>query len=78
MSKMLIASPELTCSNEILSIVAMLSVPNVFVRPNNARKEADAAKALLSIPYGDHLTLLNIYNSYKQSQLSSLLPYTTF
>ena len=68
MSKMLISSPEFTCSNEILSIVAMLSVPNVFVRPNNARKEADAAKAMLSVPDGDHLTLLNVYNSYKQSK----------
>jgi pre-mRNA-splicing factor ATP-dependent RNA helicase DHX15/PRP43 len=42
-------------------------VPNVFVRPNNQRKEADAAKAALSIPDGDHLTLLNIYNNYQQS-----------
>ena len=76
MSKMLISSPEFTCSNEILSIVAMLSVPNVFVRPNNARKEADAAKAMLSVPDGDHLTLLNVYNSYKQSK--SLLPLPCF
>lgn len=41
----------------------------MFVRPNNQRKEADAAKALLSHPDGDHLTLLNVYNSYKQSEL---------
>ena len=72
MSKMLITSPEFTCSNEILTIVAMLSVPNVFLRPYNLRKEADAAKASLSIPDGDHLTLLNVYNNYKQSTLSPL------
>jgi len=87
MAKMLVSSPEFQCSNEILTIVAMLSgalqlcctcasylwdtlsVPNVFQRPNNMRKEADAAKALLSIPDGDHLSLLNVYNSYKTSKL---------
>jgi pre-mRNA-splicing factor ATP-dependent RNA helicase DHX15/PRP43 len=84
---MLISSPEFQCSNEILTITAMLSgeanvianshsvgflldflVPNVWLRPNNQRKEADAAKALLTVPDGDHLTLLNVYNSYMQSQ----------
>ena len=42
-------------------------VPNVWLRPPNQRKEADAAKALLSVPDGDHLTLLNVYNNYIQS-----------
>ncbi|CAE6490669.1 unnamed protein product [Rhizoctonia solani] len=64
LAKMLIVSPEFRCSNEILTIVAMLSVPNVWLRPNNQRKEADAAKQLLTVPDGDHLTLLNVYNNY--------------
>ena len=41
---MLIGSPAYSCSEEILTIVAMLSVPNVFVRPALARKRADEAK----------------------------------
>ncbi|KAL4061704.1 P-loop containing nucleoside triphosphate hydrolase protein [Scleroderma yunnanense] len=68
LSKMLIVSPKFKCSNEILTITAMLSVPNVWLRPNNQRKEADAAKALLTVPDGDHLTLLNVYNNYIQNQ----------
>ncbi|KAG1781365.1 P-loop containing nucleoside triphosphate hydrolase protein [Suillus placidus] len=44
------------------------SLPNVWLRPNNQRKEADAAKALLTVPDGDHLTLLNVYNNYNQNQ----------
>ncbi|KAG2068637.1 P-loop containing nucleoside triphosphate hydrolase protein [Suillus decipiens] len=68
LSKMLISSPEFKCSNEILTITAMLSVPNVWLRPNSQRKEADAAKALLTVPDGDHLTLLNVYNNYQQNQ----------
>ena len=43
------------------------AVPNVWIRPNNKRREADAEKALLTVPDGDHLTLLNVYNEYIQS-----------
>jgi pre-mRNA-splicing factor ATP-dependent RNA helicase DHX15/PRP43 len=94
LGKMLIISPEFRCSQEILTIVAMLSgklvtlslrvvradvhsVPNVYLRPNNARKEADIAKKQLAVPDGDHLSLLNVYNSWVQSKtlhFSSLLP----
>jgi pre-mRNA-splicing factor ATP-dependent RNA helicase DHX15/PRP43 len=85
LAKMLIISPEFKCSNEILTIVAMLSgrylqaphshayltiaiVPNVWLRPTNARKQADVAKSKFTIPDGDHLTMLNVYNSWQQSR----------
>ncbi|KAF8073478.1 P-loop containing nucleoside triphosphate hydrolase protein [Lyophyllum atratum] len=64
LSKMLIVSPEFKCSNEMLTITSMMSVPNVWIRPNNQRREADAAKQMLTVPDGDHLTLLNVYNQY--------------
>ncbi|KAI0720859.1 P-loop containing nucleoside triphosphate hydrolase protein [Fomitopsis betulina] len=67
MAKLLIVSPEFSCSNEILTIVAMLSVPTIWLRPANQRREADAAKALMTIPDGDHLTLMNVYNNYQQN-----------
>ncbi|PQE28825.1 pre-mRNA-splicing factor atp-dependent RNA helicase prp43 protein [Rutstroemia sp. NJR-2017a BBW] len=62
---MLISSPEFYCSNEILSLTALLSVPQVFVRPASARKRADEMKALFAHPDGDHLTLLNVYHAFK-------------
>ncbi|KAI0804491.1 P-loop containing nucleoside triphosphate hydrolase protein [Irpex lacteus] len=68
LAKMLIVSPKFSCSNAILTIVAMLSVPNVWVRPNNQRNEADAAKNLMTIPDGDHLTLMNVYNKYQHNK----------
>ncbi|KAF5350916.1 hypothetical protein D9758_010496 [Tetrapyrgos nigripes] len=68
LAKMLIVSPEFKCSNEILTITAMLSVPNVWVRPPNQRREADEAKALLTVPESDHLTLLNVFNQYYQNK----------
>lgn len=39
LSKMLISSPEFKCSNEAASIAAMLSVPNVFMRPRDHARE---------------------------------------
>ncbi|KAI7867553.1 P-loop containing nucleoside triphosphate hydrolase protein [Spinellus fusiger] len=65
LSKMLIDSPKYRCSNEILSIAALLSVPQIFLRPNEARKQADEAKANFAHADGDHLTLLNAYHAYK-------------
>ncbi|KAH8705133.1 putative pre-mRNA splicing factor RNA helicase [Talaromyces proteolyticus] len=62
---MLTTSPEFYCSNEILSITALLSVPQVFVRPNAQRKRADEMKNLFAHPDGDHLTLLNVYHAFK-------------
>jgi len=62
---MLISSPEFYCSNEILSITALLSVPQVFVRPASQRKRADEMKALFSHEHGDQLTLLNVYHAFK-------------
>ncbi|KAK4049570.1 DEAH-box ATP-dependent RNA helicase prp43 [Microbotryomycetes sp. JL201] len=65
LAKMLIVSPEFKCSNEILSIAAMLSVPNPYLRPNSQRREADEAKAQFAHPHGDHLSLLNLYHAYR-------------
>jgi pre-mRNA-splicing factor ATP-dependent RNA helicase DHX15/PRP43 len=68
LAKMLISSAALGCSNEVLSIVALLSVQQVFMRPREAAKAADAAKAAFAHVDGDHLTLLNAYHAYKQAK----------
>ena len=46
---------------------AMLSVPQCFVRPNEARKAADDSKLRFAHIDGDHLTLLNVYHAFKQN-----------
>ncbi|XP_027071332.1 probable pre-mRNA-splicing factor ATP-dependent RNA helicase DEAH2 isoform X1 [Coffea eugenioides] len=78
MAKMLVVSPEFNCSNEILSISAMLSVPNCFVRPREAQKAADEAKARFGHIDGDHLTLLNVYHAYKQNKEDQQWCYENF
>jgi pre-mRNA-splicing factor ATP-dependent RNA helicase DHX15/PRP43 len=70
---MLISSPEFYCSNEMLSITSLLSVPNIFVRPAQNRSRADAMKRQFEHPDGDHLTLLNAYHAFK-GQLNGDVP----
>ncbi len=67
LGKMIIGSPQYGCSNDIISMVAVLSVPNIFVRPNESRKQADEAKAQFAHPDGDHLTLLNAFYAFKEN-----------
>jgi len=67
LSKAIIASPKHDCSNEMLSITAMLSVPVCFVRPNEAKKAADEAKSRFIHSDGDHLTLLNVFHAFKSN-----------
>ncbi|KAF8117324.1 hypothetical protein N665_0011s0047 [Sinapis alba] len=80
MAKMLIVSPKFNCSNEILSISAMLSVPNCFIRPRGEaqRAAADEAKGRFGHIDGDHLTLLNVYHAYKQNNGDSNWCYQNF
>ena len=67
LAKMVCVSPQFKCANEILTITAMLSVPNPFIRPRDQQREADDAKAQFSHVEGDHLTLLNAYHAFKQN-----------
>ncbi|KAF5323604.1 hypothetical protein D9611_005574 [Ephemerocybe angulata] len=78
LAKMLIASVELGCSEEILSIVAMLSVLSVFYRPKEKQAQADSKKAKFHQPEGDHLTLLTVYNGWKNANFSNPWCYENF
>ena len=70
LAKVLIASEDMGCSEEMLSIVAMLSVQTVFYRPREKQQQADQKKAKFHDPHGDHLTFLNVYNAWKASRYS--------
>ncbi|XP_077357992.1 ATP-dependent RNA helicase DHX8-like isoform X2 [Festucalex cinctus] len=69
--KMLIMSVHLGCSEEMLTIVSMLSVQNVFHRPKDKQIQADQRKAKFSQAEGDHLTLLAVFNSWKNNKFSN-------
>ncbi|XP_037319652.2 ATP-dependent RNA helicase DHX8-like [Pungitius pungitius] len=69
--KMLIMSVHLGCSEEMLTIVSMLSVQNIFYRPKDKQAQADQKKTKFFQPEGDHLTLLAVYNSWKNNKFSN-------
>ncbi|KAJ9112382.1 hypothetical protein QFC19_000803 [Naganishia cerealis] len=72
LSKMLIVSVDYGCSDEALSIVAMLQAGGqIFYRPKDKQAQADAKKAKFHQPEGDLLTLLAVYNGWKNSKFSN-------
>lgn len=70
LAKLLITSEEYGCSEEMLTIVSMLSVPNVFYRPKVRQEESDAAREKFFVPESDHLTYLHVYSQWKANGFS--------
>jgi pre-mRNA-splicing factor ATP-dependent RNA helicase DHX15/PRP43 len=68
LAKVLISSKYNNCVNEILTIVSLLSIPSVFMRPRNQQTAADDAKKKFTHSSGDHLTLLTVYNTYMSNK----------
>jgi ATP-dependent RNA helicase DHX8/PRP22 len=50
LAKVLLASVDLGCTAEVLTVVAMLNVENVFYRPKDKQAQADAKKARFAAP----------------------------
>jgi len=65
LSKILIVSEKYGCSSEIATIVSMLNVQSIFVRPKDHEKQADLARERFYVPESDHLTLLNVYEEWR-------------
>ncbi|OZJ04713.1 hypothetical protein BZG36_01812 [Bifiguratus adelaidae] len=65
LAKILLDSPRFGCTDEMLTIAAMVSVQNVFVDPSRASKETvDHMRRKFYAQEGDHLTLLNVYTAF--------------
>jgi len=67
LSKTLIKSSELECSEEVLIIVSLLSVQGIWHRPRKKQQEADAMKARFNKEEGDHITLLHVYREWTKN-----------
>ncbi|CAN8308080.1 unnamed protein product [Cochlearia groenlandica] len=62
LSKMIVVSHKYKCSDEIISIVAMLSIgPSIFYRPKDKQVHADNAMMNFHVgKVGDHIALLKV------------------
>lgn len=61
LSKMLLTSIDFGCTEEIATIISLLSVQNVFYRPKEKEVLADQKKTKFLSSEGDHLTYLAIF-----------------
>ncbi len=72
LAKMVIVSDKYGCSEQIITIAAMLDVNNtVFYRPKDKAVHADNARINFNKPGGDHLTLLTVYEQWAETQYST-------
>lgn len=55
LSKMLIVSEGMGCSDEVLTVVSMLSVPAIFFRPRGREEDADAKKEKFQVCYRESM-----------------------
>ncbi|KAG5882677.1 hypothetical protein JTB14_026088 [Gonioctena quinquepunctata] len=79
MAKMLLASEKYKCSEEMVTISAMLSVNGaIFYRPKDKIIHADTARKNFNLIGGDHLSLLNVYNQWRDSDYSTQWCYENF
>ncbi|XP_019710847.1 pre-mRNA-splicing factor ATP-dependent RNA helicase DEAH1 isoform X2 [Elaeis guineensis] len=80
LSKMIVASDKYKCAEEIISVAAMLSVGNsIFYRPKDKQVHADNARMNFHTGnVGDHIALLTVYNSWKETNYSTQWCYENF
>ena len=72
LAKAVLAADKEGCVEEVLSIVAMLGEASaLFYRPKDKKLQADAARARFTVKEGgDHLTYLNIWSQWLDSDFS--------
>ncbi|KAI5331704.1 hypothetical protein L3X38_021830 [Prunus dulcis] len=70
-SKMILASGQLGCSEEMITIAATLSIQSIWVSGWGSQKELDEAKLNFAAAEGDHVSFLNVYKGFLQSGKSS-------
>ncbi|KAK9322840.1 P-loop containing nucleoside triphosphate hydrolase protein, partial [Lipomyces orientalis] len=70
-SKAIIASDKYGCVEEVLSIIAMLGeASTLFYRPKDKKLHADKARDAFTRSGGDHLSLLEIWNEWVDTDFS--------
>ncbi|KAK4548810.1 hypothetical protein LTR36_008583 [Oleoguttula mirabilis] len=72
LAKVVLAADKEGCVEEVLSVIAMLGEASaLFYRPKDKKLQADAARARFTVKEGgDHLTYLNIWNQWVDSDFS--------
>ncbi|KAH9460012.1 hypothetical protein MJO29_003953 [Puccinia striiformis f. sp. tritici] len=79
LSKAILESEKHQCTEEVLSIVSMLSESSsLFYRPKDKKMHADRARLNFVQPGGDHFTLLNVFEQWKETNWSISWSYENY
>lgn len=71
MSKSIIVSETFGCSEEILTIMSMLSINGaIFFKPKGKEVHAEASRKSFFSITGDHMMLLKVYNDWESTNFS--------
>ncbi|NXL63218.1 DHX33 helicase, partial [Chordeiles acutipennis] len=65
LSKTILLSSKFHCTEEILTIVSLLSVDSVLYNPPGRREEVQSVRKKFISSEGDHLTLLSMYRAFR-------------
>ncbi|XP_055450247.1 ATP-dependent RNA helicase DHX33 isoform X2 [Psammomys obesus] len=66
-AKTILLSSKFHCTEEILTIVSLLSVDSVLYNPPARREEVQSVRKKFISSEGDHVTLLNLYRTFKNT-----------
>lgn len=79
LSKSIIASENYSCTDEVLTIISMLSESSsLFYRPKDKKLHADQARQNFVRLGGDHFTLLNVWEQWAETNYSQQFCYEQF
>lgn len=65
-TKAILAAKDLGCTEEVITIVSLLTGDSPIVTPSAKRDEAIASRIQFTTTEGDHITLLKIFRAFKQ------------
>ncbi|KAG8186976.1 hypothetical protein JTE90_005749 [Oedothorax gibbosus] len=65
-SKMICTSIKYKCTDEILTIISLLSVDSVFYTKLSDKENFDLVRKKFEAPEGDHIMLLNVYKQFRK------------
>ncbi|KAL5252419.1 hypothetical protein ACHWQZ_G015255 [Mnemiopsis leidyi] len=69
-SKMIIKSRELSCSADMITLVALLSVDSIFYNPQNKSDITTAVRQKFYNRTSDHVTLVRVYKSAEENNFN--------
>lgn len=77
-AKAILCGPEYGCTDEVLTIIAVLSSETIFVNPSGKKDIASKIRQKFNSVEGDHITILKIFRAFKSSKENKMWCHENF